>query len=66
MLTLTRKEGESLYLTLAEGVDPKTPVGEILGSGGIVFRIFRVRTNSATVGVEAPDEVMVLREELRY
>lgn len=64
MLTLTRKQGESLYLMLADGVDPKTPIGEVLGEGPIVIQIARLRARDVRVGVVAPEGVLVLREEL--
>jgi sRNA-binding carbon storage regulator CsrA len=64
MLILTRKEGESLYLTLTNDIDPKTPIGEVLGSEPIVLRIRRLNAKSVRVGVDAPDGVLVLRDEL--
>lgn len=64
MLILTRKSGESLYLMLSDGVDPKTPIGEVFGSEPIVIQITRLRAKDVRVGVEAPEWVLVLREAL--
>lgn len=65
MLTLTRKEGESLYFMLADGVDPKTPVGEIFGEELVVIRVGVLGSCSVRLNVIAPHAVKVLREELR-
>ena len=50
MLILSRYEGESLIL--------KTSDGEI------VVSLQQTKGNSAKIGIEAPESVLVLREEL--
>lgn len=64
MLILTRKPGDSLYLTLSADIDPKTPNGEVLGSEPIVIRVAAFKHKSVRVGVSAPTGFLVLREEL--
>lgn len=64
MLTLTRKEGESLYIMLADGKDPRTLVGEVLGKEPIIVRIGLMNPGSVKISVGAPVDVNVLREEL--
>lgn len=64
MLTLSRRQGESLYLSLSDDIDPRTPVGEVFASGPIVVRIARLKQNSVKVCVGAPEGVIVIREEL--
>lgn len=64
MLTLNRKVGESLYLYLSDGIDPRTPVGDFFANGPIVVRIARLKGNAVKVSVKAPFALVVLREEL--
>jgi len=40
-------------------------IGESINlSGGVVIQIQRIRSNQVQVGIEAPPEVIVLREEV--
>lgn len=64
MLIRTRKPGESLYLFLSDDVDPKTPIGEVFGDGPIVVRVGELKANAVRVGVEAPCDVLILRDGL--
>lgn len=51
MLVLTRKTGEAIVL------NPGT-------SNEVVIRIVRYKAGHVTVGIDAPDEVKIVREEL--
>ena len=63
MLILTRRPGESLIIELSPNVDPATPVGDLLADG-IEVRLLDCGRGSAKIGVEAPLELTVLREEI--
>ena len=51
MLTLSRKEGESLILTLEDGQT-------------IEVHLDQIRGTQARISIDAPDSVKILREEL--
>lgn len=63
MPTLERKEGESIYLTLSEDVDPNTPIGELF-SELIEIKFYEWRGRKIALGIDAPREIRVLRDEL--
>jgi len=52
MITLSRKENESIICTLPNGDEVEMLVTQIDG-------------NQARISIDAPDEVFILREELR-
>jgi len=54
MLILTRRPGEGLTIGLDQSVDPRTPMGEILGQPGIRVRVVAGRSNQVRVGIDAP------------
>ena len=64
MLILTRRPGEGLTIRLDPSIDPSTPIGEILGQAGIHVRVVAGRSNQVRVGIDAPAELVILRDEL--
>jgi carbon storage regulator CsrA len=56
MLVLTRKAHQSIFLT--------APAGGIPAGTRIVVTITKIENGHAVVGVDAPRNVVVLREEL--
>jgi sRNA-binding carbon storage regulator CsrA len=64
MLILSRRENESLTISLGAGVDPNTPVSEVFANGPLVVKIARVRGGTVRLGVVADSRVTVLRSEL--
>lgn len=62
-LVLTRKEGEQLRLTVAPGADPEKLLQHLIRDG-ITVNVAEARHGKASLGIEAPREVLVLREEL--
>lgn len=68
MLILTRKEGESLHLSLDPNAPCELTARELFAAGPIVVTLTELRDfGGVRLGIEAPQEVIVLREELiRY
>ena len=64
MLILTRREGESLTLTLDSSIDPATPAGQLFASGPVVITVRRLRGGMVRLGVAADPRLIVLRSEL--
>jgi sRNA-binding carbon storage regulator CsrA len=64
MLILTRRPGEGLTIRLDPSVDLRTPVGELLGQGGIRARVAAIHSSQVRFGIDAPVEFQVLRDEL--
>jgi len=64
MLSLTRKENQSIVLTLNDSVDPSMTVGELFSKGQIEIVISDISKNQVKIGIHAQDEIHILREEL--
>lgn len=62
-LTLSRREGETIRLTIDPGVDVEALAKQLLRDG-ITIYIGEMHGGQVKVGVEAPKLVMVMREEL--
>jgi sRNA-binding carbon storage regulator CsrA len=63
MLILTRADGEAITIEPESGVDPNMTIDELFRNGPIRIRIFR-RDQDVRVGIDAPQELLVLRDEL--
>lgn len=50
MLVLTRKPGQTVIVDLTEGVDPRTPVGELFVEGAITIRVLDVMGAQVKLG----------------
>lgn len=65
MLTLTRRVGETLVVEPFSDVDPGMTIGELFSNGPIIIAIHAVHNrNQVRLGIEAPDELSVVRTEL--
>lgn len=65
MLILTRKEGESLHLLLHPDTPSDLTAHELFAAGPIVIAYKeRLDSGAVRIGIQAPPEVVVLREEL--
>jgi len=63
MLTLTRREGESLVIELNGAVDPATPVGELLGDG-MMLHIHKTRGGQVGLSLDVPPGLSITRAGL--
>jgi sRNA-binding carbon storage regulator CsrA len=63
MLTLTRREGESLIIELNEAVNPATPVGDLLGDG-MMLHIHKTRDGQVQLSLDAHPGLTITRSEL--
>ncbi len=64
MLTLSRQEGESLFIDLEDSVDPNMTVGELFADGPIEILVSTIKRGSVKIGIDAPKELNVARNEL--
>lgn len=62
-LTVTRREGEQIRLTIDPGVDTEKFLQHLLRDG-ITVHIGAIAGGKVRVAVEAPKEVLILRDEL--
>lgn len=64
MLVLSRKFGESILIRLSEDVDPDMSVRDLFQQGPIRIRLINQAENAVRVGIDAPLELAVVREEI--
>jgi sRNA-binding carbon storage regulator CsrA len=64
MLVLTRRIGESIFIFPSKDLDPNTTVGELFGSEPIRITLTRINGNQSRLGIVAPDELTIAREEV--
>lgn len=62
-LTLSRREGEQIRLTIDPGVDPEKLLQHLLRDG-ITINVGEIGRSQVKISIEAPPDVLVLREEL--
>ncbi|TRL95762.1 carbon storage regulator [Pseudomonas aeruginosa] len=62
-LCLTRRDGENIRLTVDPGVDVAKLVHQLLRDG-ITIRIDTLGQGAVRVGIEAPKQICIYREEL--
>lgn len=62
-LVLARREGEQIRLTIDPGVNAEKLLQTLLRDG-ITIRIGEMHGGHVKVAIEAPKQVMVMREEL--
>jgi len=64
MLTLSRKENQSLIITLNDSVDPSMTVGELFAIGKIKIVIGDISGSQVKLNIDAPREFQIYRAEL--
>jgi sRNA-binding carbon storage regulator CsrA len=62
-LVLSRREGEQIRLTVAPGADPETLLKQLL-KDGITISVGEIAQRQVKIGIHAPKEVLVMRDEL--
>jgi sRNA-binding carbon storage regulator CsrA len=62
-LVLTRKENEQIRLTINPGVDTNQLLLHLLRDG-ITINVGEIQNKRIRIGIEAPNEVLVMRDEL--
>ncbi|WP_397377106.1 carbon storage regulator [Pseudomonas sp.] len=62
-LTLTRPEGQHIRLTIDPGVDTEKLLQHLLRDG-ITIRMANIDGHKASLAIDAPREILILREEL--
>lgn len=62
-LALTRREGQHIRLTIDPGVDTEKLLQHLLRDG-ITITLGAIERTKVTVAIDAPKEILVLREEL--
>lgn len=64
MLTLNRKDGESILIYPHPDLDPNTTVAELFTDGPIIVTVHGRKKGGTGVGLEVPSELKVSRQEL--
>ena len=64
MLVLSRRIEESLIVQPAEDIDPAMTVAELFQNGPVVLHVLATNGNQVRLGVEAPKELNIVRNEL--
>jgi sRNA-binding carbon storage regulator CsrA len=62
-LALSRREGEQIRLTIDPGVDTEKLLQQLLRDG-ITISVGEIAQRQVKIGIEAPKQVRVMREEL--
>ena len=63
MLTLTRKNQQSIIIQPSENIDPEMSVAELFEQP-IEIVVHRIKNASVAISIEAPKQLKVVRKEL--
>ena len=64
MLVLARKAGESIIVTLKEGIDPETPAHVLFDAGPIEILVAHLGRAEVKLAIQAHPDLVILRNEL--
>jgi len=64
MLTLTRREGESIRILPADTVDLNMTLGELFAEGPVELIVSKVKGRQISLSFNAPRELAILRDEV--
>lgn len=64
MLVLTRRQGQSILIQPASQLDPSTTIADLFAQGPIEVAILGIDGKQIKVGIDAPQTLSVLRNEL--
>jgi sRNA-binding carbon storage regulator CsrA len=62
-LTLSRREGDQIKLSIDPGVDTEALLKHLLRDG-ITIHVGELSGGQVRIGVDAPKEILILRDEL--
>ena len=63
MLTLTRKNQQSIIIQPSESIDPQMTVAELM-EHPIEIVVHRIKNASVAISIDAPKQLKVVRKEL--
>jgi len=63
MLSVTRHKDESLFIQLSKEVDPNMTVVELFKDGPIEIYVHDLRKTEIKIGIQAAQELNIIREE---
>lgn len=63
MLAISRRPGQAIFVFPTEGIDPNMTVAELF-EGGPIKIMTDIKNGQVKVGIAAPKDLTVLREEL--
>ena len=63
MLSLSRKENQSLFIRLDKDTDPNMTVDELFKDGAIEVYVHDLRKTQIKIGIQAPQELNIIRAE---
>ncbi len=64
MLTLTRKTDQSIIISPADDLDPEMKVSELFKQSNIEIRFNKIRHGVASVSIQAPKTLNLMRSEI--
>ena len=64
MLTLTRKEGQEIFIYPFEGLSPETTIAELFGEGPVRLIVDDISGSQVRVSIKAPDDLIIMRKEI--
>lgn len=64
MLVLTRRVGESVFIFPSDELPMDTPISALFADGPIQLTLTRINGNQARIGIVAPQELTIAREEV--
>ena len=63
MLLVSRRDSESILIRPEEGIDPQLTLADLFVNGPIEIRIFSAGDKRVTIGVSAPRQLSIWRQD---
>ncbi|MBT8085339.1 MAG: carbon storage regulator [Woeseia sp.] len=63
MLIISRKDAESILIRPGEDADPQMTLAELFSNGPIEITVFSATGNRVKMGVQAPTELSIWRQD---
>jgi len=64
MLINKRTRGELVHIFSSKELSTDMTVSELFKDGGIEIHVFKTQSTDVSIGIEAPDRLLILRDEL--